>query len=181
MVGSDFEKLVKCGIKPVVEFDASIVAQENLFEQGMRARVVSVLDDEEDVLHIVFDFSDFAEYNKHFATPGYFDGEGKPTLYVWQTKHYPENLQEDVYVDLKSEVPFSIIEEHSLMAEFGSLPADGRLSYVGWLEREVLVARDLLAEVLADVYDEKDGAVLRPSPVIVKHVREFMAAKNLEG
>lgn len=94
-----------------VQFTSKIEDMEAYPEKGMRARIVSI--DEEDThmsdLHdhiykITFDYSEFDEFNKSLESANYYDGKGVACLTAREAGMYDE--QETIYFGSPKLHPF---------------------------------------------------------------------------
>lgn len=86
-------------IGEVVEFTAGVERTEVDFDPGMRAEVIDAREREDDVVRVTFDFREFAEYNKSFAKPTYYDDNGNAALRWHESRFYPNNFRCDDYFD----------------------------------------------------------------------------------
>jgi len=67
------------------------------FDDGMKARVVNIIPD--DQCHRVFvNFSEFEEYNCNLMLPNYYDSNGQPTEKWCAQSHYPKDGKTDFWV-----------------------------------------------------------------------------------
>ena len=84
----------------VVRFLPGIEDLETGFEPGMMGVICQVDLEDEDVVLLTVDFSKFEAHNKGFMTPNYYDDAHSPKLKWCETKYYPENKREDIYLTL---------------------------------------------------------------------------------
>lgn len=144
MYKSDFEALKG----KVVRFTEVIESFEVGFDPGMRAVVKSVsFDDHSDgsaSARLELDFSMFEETNKEFGKNTYYDSEGTPRLYWWETQFYPKDKVEELWLAVGNyPVGFEVVPELS----------DKVIRYLGVYEaaqrlREVYEPKSLLEGVL---------------------------------
>ena len=148
MTLSDFIALVASGARPVVEFAAGIDSNESFAEKGMRARALSVRDQDPEVIRIEFDYAEFEGLNLPMQSSNYYDKKGVPCLTAQQANFYKP--QEHMYVDhgenladlfiLVSDSQSVLFEQYRAATQFpGS--AGTPPSYVSWLEHELVKAR----------------------------------------
>ncbi len=67
-------------------------------EPWCRAIITSVSSDETETTKFAFDWFMYAEYNKAYYSPNWYDGNGKPRLRFHETKFYPNNHRETYYL-----------------------------------------------------------------------------------
>lgn len=132
-------------IGKVIQFTPKIEDMQAYPEGGMRARVVSI--DEQDThrsdLHdhlykITFDYSEFDEFNKSLESSNYYDRKGVACLTAREAGMYaPDEL---IYFGSPELWPFedyfTVLGEKSnaLIARFKE---SGATNYVEWLESQV--------------------------------------------
>ena len=137
----DLVALAAHGKQFVVTFKAEVEDLEGYPEAGMKARIVSAQDHHDDVVRIMFDFSDFDAHNKTLEKSNYYDKQGKPTLTAREAGFYKP--ADHLFFLRDDEVTryFDIANDAStaLLAEFSASGTTS--SYVGWLEQELAKAR----------------------------------------
>lgn len=131
----------------VVQFTTKIEDMEAYPERGMRARIVSV--DEEDTnrtdLHehlfkIKFDYSDFDDFNKSLESSNYYDRNGNACLTAREANQYEQ--QEVIYFGSPELWPFEDYfttpdtRQNALLIRFKESAAT---NYVEWLESQIEV------------------------------------------
>jgi hypothetical protein len=130
----------------VVTFTPKIEDMESYAESGMRARVVSIdtqdthsSDKHDHVYKIMFDFSEFDEFNRRFESSNYYDKNGSPTLTAREAGYYKE--QDKIYFGSPEIWPF---EDYFVLADAAQtellerFKESGEADYVSWLEAQVL-------------------------------------------
>jgi hypothetical protein len=127
------------GNRPAVEFKKDILECECYAEPLMRARLVGVRDDGDDVVILSFEFSEFDAHNLEFEVKSWFDEAGKPTLTAREAGQYKP--VDDLYLmttDL-TERWLSLLPADSLTL-YQSFKESGGTSYRAWLEAELTAA-----------------------------------------
>ena len=103
----------KALVGKVVEFKDEVRFSESDFSPKQRARVedvrVEYANEDESILVLQLDFSEFAGYNKKFAEYNYYDRRGQPVLAWHETPYYPENLKTAHVFDLLH-VDFEVVQ-----------------------------------------------------------------------
>ena len=130
-----------------IQFTSKIEDMESYPEKGMRARIVSI--DEEDThmsdLHdhiykITFDYSEFDEFNKSLESANYCDRKGVACLTARESGMY--ETKETIYFGSPKLWPFedyftaSDDRQHELLKRFKE---SGAKNYVEWLESQIEV------------------------------------------
>ncbi|MBW6122587.1 hypothetical protein KZ843_06730 [Pseudomonas aeruginosa] len=123
-----------------IEFAAGAEDLEAYVDPMMRAHLVSVRVDPDDVAVLKVDYSAYDEYNKAFEKANYYDKNGNPTLTARESGDY--DVQENLYVSASEELDhiFTALPSIStqLLEEF---KASGQTGYVRWLEEQLMNAR----------------------------------------
>ena len=95
--------------RPCVVFDGAdhnisqIENFESVIDRLMRARIVcvdphpQVLADISGLVKLIFDLSEFDEYNRAFEKANYYDRYGHPTLTARKAGFYPKDGRESIY------------------------------------------------------------------------------------
>lgn len=142
-------QMVNNGIHPVVEFSPRIIDLEGYFDVNMRARVTSAYEDESnDFIVVVFDVTDFNDYNSTFEVHNYYTLDGRAELTATEAGFNPltrkgGNGLEAYYFAIEDDVVyFNIIETetNSLYSEY--LTGKSTDSYVQWLEAQLIKSRN---------------------------------------
>jgi len=133
-------------IGKVVTFTPKIEDMESYAEGGMRALVVGIdatdtrsPDKHEHIYKIMFDFSEFDEFNRRFESSNYYDKNGSPTLNAREAGYYKE--QEAIYFGSPEIWPF---EDYFVLADAAQtelldrFKESGETDYVSWLEAQVM-------------------------------------------
>lgn len=127
-----------------IQFKEAITEIDAYPEPGMRARIVSIEpvevknDPAYDVYKIIFDYSEFDDFNTNFESSNYYDKRGQACLTARQAGFY--NQVDTVYFgspEFKAyEEFFTLLDEkkESLQARFRE---SGFKNYVEWLEEQV--------------------------------------------
>jgi hypothetical protein len=131
----------------IVQFTAKIEDIEAYPESGMRARILYIHeqftdneDPREHLYRIVFDYSEFDDFNRQFESSNYYDKDGVARLNAREAKQY--QMQETIYFGSPTLFPFEdyfvFLNEHqkNLLALFKE---SGHDNYVEWLENQVRV------------------------------------------
>ena len=129
-------------IGQVIQFTKNIEDFEVYAENGMRARIVNVIEDvhhdndhENQVHKIVVDYTEFDEFNKQFESSNYWDKNGQACLTAREAGFYKE--VETLYFGSPELWPFedyfTLLDEkkNNLLTEF---KRSGFTNYVEWLE-----------------------------------------------
>lgn len=122
--------------RAAVQLSKLIEECEGYAEEGMRARVIKVDVEDEDVFCVTLDFSDFDEYNRQFESSNYYDKAGSPTLTAREAGQYKQ--QEDYCFGLDALEQLQLVPEArtNLLARWrNEAPTK---SYVEWLEDVVI-------------------------------------------
>ncbi|BDC78279.1 hypothetical protein MRCP2_p0140 (plasmid) [Aquipseudomonas alcaligenes] len=124
-----------------IELGAGVVELEAYAEPRMRAHLVAVELQRDDVAVLKVDYSAFEDFNKVFEQANYYDAQGNPTLTAREAGQYEP--QEDLYVmasdDLESKI-LAILPSVSL-ALIDAFKGSGHANYVRWLEEQLAAAR----------------------------------------
>jgi len=112
----------------VVKFNKMVEEWEIDFDEGMLARVKSIMTTgDDDIYEIVMNFSEFEQYNLRLMKPNYYNRSGVPCEKWSEQKNYNRALAEgsSVYVQFEGdihwktgevlELPFDLIEVNSLL------------------------------------------------------------------
>lgn len=139
---ADLVELLKAGQQPVVVFQKDVHDKEHYAEPGMRARALSATTpDSDDVLKIVFEFSEFDDFNRPLESSNYYDKSGNPTLTAREAGYFKPT--DSIYYGLTDPLSdqLEIVDSTSvaLFNEFKALNLTE--SYVVWLEKQLLAAR----------------------------------------
>lgn len=134
-------------IGKTIQFTSKIEDMEAYPEKGMRARIVSI--DEQDThmvdLHdhlykITFDYSEFDEFNKSLESSNYYDRNGVACLTAREAGMYaPDEL---IYFGSPKLWPFEDyfttldVRQNALLVRFKE---SGATNYVEWLESQIEV------------------------------------------
>jgi hypothetical protein len=129
-----------------VEFAAQIEDMEAYPEPGMRAQIVSVnadtsfSDPKEHIYTIVFDYTEFDDYNKNFESANYYDPRGVACLTARQADLY--RLRETIYFGCPDHWPFenyfTVLNAHQLVL-IERFKKSGQKNYLSWLEDQILI------------------------------------------
>ena len=144
---SDFSKmtiaeLAQSGACPLeVEFKPGVEDLEGYPEGGMRAEVLRVVPDGNEVFRVSVSYEQFEAFNHTLETANFYDNEGRPRLTASQAGYYRQ--LEDLYVmadDLCSTF-FTPLDKArlALLDEFSESGSEE--SYVQWLEGQLVRAR----------------------------------------
>lgn len=134
-------KEVLVGAPLAIEFGKGIEELESYAEPKMRAHLIAVELQRDDIAVLKVDYSAFDEYNKAFEQANYYDRNGNPTLTAREAGHY--TVQEDLYVMASDDLQPRMLTllpgaSLGLIDEF---KASGHASYVCWLEEQLMAAR----------------------------------------
>ena len=134
-------------IGKTIQFTSKIEDMEAYPEKGMRARIVSI--DEQDthmadlndhLYKITFDYSEFDEFNKSLESANYYDRKGVACLTAREANMYEP--QELIYFGSPELWPFEDYfttldaRQNALLARFKE---SGTTNYVEWLESQIEV------------------------------------------
>lgn len=133
-------------LEEIGPFDIEVNEEyENLFgesmDEGMRAKLISVEEERDEAdepvyYRLLFDMTDFVEYNKTKAKNTWYDSNRNATLTWFETSMYPKNNIEKFYCDPQDDI-FEELEESQSTLYSEWLISDSTLTYVRWLEEEV--------------------------------------------
>lgn len=146
MNAHDMNKLL-VGAPLAIELGVGVLELEAYAEPNMRAHLVAVDLQRDDIAVLKVDYSAFEDFNKVFEKANYFDAHGNPTLTAREAGQYEST--EDLYVmasaDLEEKM-LTILPSDSL-ALISEFKACGHASYVRWLEEQLISARCAEASV----------------------------------
>lgn len=121
-----------------VEFVRGVVDLECYPEKGMRATILSILENsDKDILKLRVSYEKFDEFNKAFESYNYFDKAGKPTLNARAAGYY--NIEETIYVMAgdKVETYMRVLNDNSTALYDAYRLEAPAISYTLWLENLV--------------------------------------------
>lgn len=129
-------ELVKQGVNPIVKCTTQIneICEESL-DPFMMGKIIGVSQQYDDSYRFLMDLKGFESHNESVAKRDWFNKDNEPKLTWMETSFYPEDGIEAVYIPLNTEIPFEIIEQDSLLAEYLSIGSEK--SYIEWLETTV--------------------------------------------
>lgn len=134
-------------IGKVIVFNNAIEEKESYPEGSMRARILSIHRDNiassdlmEHVYRIVFDYSEYEDFNRLLETANYYGTDGIPNKTAQEAGHY--QAVETVYFGSPELDPFEnyfqlASKKHSKLRE--QFIASGENNYVEWLENQVQI------------------------------------------
>lgn len=146
-------ELLENGIQPVIRWvDCGVSIHEmDCYDIGMVCKVIGItetdFDDTEEVTvyGVLTEFTGFEELNKSIAQPRWYDSYGQPTLKWHETKSYPKNGKEMVYMQIshsdKQSSSGDMFEFVAPLSQelFEEYLADAtEMSYVSWLEAQII-------------------------------------------
>ena len=136
-------ELVKNGLRPQITFMPDCENLESYPEAGMKARVLEVIPDDDDIYRVKVDFEPFAEHNKAFESANYFDKNGKPTLTAHQAGYYKPV---DVFYLTPNEGPeYLTIDDAKGVELFERFSKSGYPgTHIQWLEEQLVAAEQKL-------------------------------------
>ena len=134
-------------IGKTIQFTSKIELMESYPEKGMRGRIVSIdeeythMDDlEEHLYKIVFDYSEFDEFNKSLESANYYDKNGVACVTAREAGMY--RVKELIYFSSPKLYPFEDYfttldaRQNELLKRFKE---SGAKNYVEWLESQIEV------------------------------------------
>jgi len=134
-------------IGKTVKFLNKIEQMEVNADPNQRARILSITgeyldsEDKHDHVYIVtFDYSEFEEYNKNFASANFYDKNGNPTLTAHEAGVYKQH--EKAYFGSPDIWPFEnyfTLLDDKTSALIEKFKQSGETDYVVWLENQVAV------------------------------------------
>lgn len=128
------------GKEPIVKFTEDICDfGDESFDPGMIGKIVGATKESENTYQFRVDLNDYVEHNKSVASNDWIDGNGKPTLTWFETKFYPQDGIEVMYLPIDREAPVEFIEKNSLFNEF--ITSNSKMNYTQWLEQELINLR----------------------------------------
>lgn len=124
-----------------IELGAGVVELEAYAEPKMRAHLIAVDLQRDDVAVLKVDYSAFDDFNKAFEQANYYDAQGNPTLTAREAGEYAP--QEDLYVMASDDLQVQMLailpsDSQALIEEF---KGSGHANYVRWLEEQLAAAR----------------------------------------
>lgn len=134
MMSLELFTLYKSGFRPIVEFKDGIEEQE-CFDPGMKAKLISMNEEDDWGYCCVFDFSDYEDYNKAFEIPVWFGNNGEKLKWS-ETSYYPNDKKAKVYIGKDNVELFVIVDEHEAYADYRK--SRSPLTYLMWLEEQYL-------------------------------------------
>ena len=96
-----------CNPGTTIVFLAAIEDEECDFDAGMQAKIVYAKVLPDNVLELALDFSEFEDFNKLLMLPNYYDDNGDPTLRWCDTKTYPKDAKETIFLNVTN-LPFCV-------------------------------------------------------------------------
>lgn len=85
-------------VDSIIVFTNNVLNLDSNWEEGMKARIVSVQLEEDWGFSIKIDFSDFEQYNRQFMKDVYFPDDNSYNLVKWcETKYYPKVFTDRVF------------------------------------------------------------------------------------
>jgi hypothetical protein len=139
MKTSELKQLLVTG-PLAIEFGVEAEVLEGYVERGMRATLIGVTLESDDVTKITVDYTAFEEHNIPLEQANYYDRRGYPILTARQAKQY--SVKEDYFLSSTESID-SILTllgeaESELIREFRN---SGAKSYVCWLEEQLIAQR----------------------------------------
>ncbi|MBI6882713.1 hypothetical protein [Pseudomonas putida] len=126
----------------LIEFQEQADDLEGYAYCGMRAHLIDVALQADDVATIKVSYKAFDEYNKSFEKATYYDENRKPVLTAREAGYY--ELEDEYYVSSKDDLTayFSVLSD-SVLGLWAEFIASGQENYVSWLEDQLRAARGL--------------------------------------
>jgi hypothetical protein len=152
----EFIKILQSGKKPVVQFEEAVEEMESIFDEGMRGRAVSFVEQPDGLVKFTFEVKEFEAYNIPHMKPNYCDKDGNATLKAIETRYYPKDGLEDIYYGREDDLPWFIVKENGLVAEYTA--SGSKEPYVLWLEKRLVKHQEAWTELKESL--EKDIPVL---------------------
>lgn len=141
----EFIKLCK-NKKPIIKMKGNIYEYaEESFDPEMIGKVIDVYMEDDDSYCLLVDMNGYEKHNKLVAVHNWEDDKGEFTLSWFDTKYYPKNGIEALYVPLNHNVPFEIINPSYLFSNY--LKDKSNKTYVEFLEDIILDLRDEIKEL----------------------------------
>ena len=163
--------LLENGQQPIVTFKKS-PWDDSYLEPNMRARL-AFFEMMQATVKVVFDFSDFVEYNKKYERPDYYDDKQNPCLTATEANMVPANHRETVYFDPDEDDTDDIFticpqseERQELLDDYKEVHPD--CSYTEWLERRVIQHNRDLDTIYKEILGLRNDLIARgvlPKPV----------------
>lgn len=131
----EFVELCRSGKQPIIKMNENIheYAEES-FDPQMMGKVVNVGMEYDDSYRLLIDMNEYEKHNKSVAQYDWRDDKGELTLSWFDTKYYPEDGIEALYIPLKGKAPFEVVNENYLFSNYLKSNYD---SYVEFLEDTV--------------------------------------------
>lgn len=141
MKSKELYELVRQGKEPVIKFNKGVYGYcDDSFDPLMVGKIIDVSIEFEDSYRFLVDMNDYEAYNRSVAPMEWKDKNGEATLTWFDTKYYPEDGIEAMYLPssdiFDTKEVFDFIEENTLFQEYVDSKSD--ISYVEWLESELI-------------------------------------------
>lgn len=148
MTCDELAQQVSKGLRPVVTFTEGVSSLEGYAEVSMQAQLIGARRDGDDVIILKFDFEPFDEYNKGFETPNYYNKDRTRSNLTAREAGKYELLQEYYVMANDKAGQYFQVKSAALQALWDRYEAraDKSVSYVGWLEQQVLAATPAAGE-----------------------------------
>lgn len=92
--------------------------------------------EEDGLLKLVLDLSGFEAHNKSVAKPDWYIGS-EDRMGIWmETKHYPQDGLEIVYLPIEGELPFELVIDDSILKDY--VDSGTTDSYIEFLEKNYI-------------------------------------------
>jgi hypothetical protein len=141
---SKFAHVAQSILGSTIVFASEIEEGEGYAEAGMRARVLSVTEREEDLWVMKVDFAPFEDFNRQFESSNFYDMTGAACLSARDKGLYTG--EDEIFLpDPSGWMPtyFSLLESsperEALLAEYETRE-DPLKSYAAWLEDKIIAA-----------------------------------------
>lgn len=133
--------------KKIIEFlnsgkKITIKVKENIydfFDESLDPKMLAKIHhaiEEDGSLKVVLDLNGFEEHNKSVARHDwYIDSEDRMGIWL-ETKYYPQDGLETIYLPMEGELPFELVLEDSILSDY--VKSGTTDSYIQFLEKNYI-------------------------------------------
>lgn len=139
----ELKKIFESGKSVIVKMNEKIYDfVEDSFDTNMIGKLIGI-NKEDDFYCLTIDMNGYEKHNRSVAVHDWHDKEGKRVLCWLDTKFYPSNGIETIYVT-NSELPFHVENYNFLFDNY--LKSNHKGSYTDFLENLIMEMREQAAE-----------------------------------
>lgn len=127
-------KLLNNGKHVTVRATADIYEYlEDSMDPGMISKILSIKEDEDDLIKISFDLNGFETHNKSVARSNWYEN-GNATKTWFESGYYPKDGIETAWFGKEHPLPFEILTENKAFEDY--LKTDLSKTYIQFLEEK---------------------------------------------